>query len=80
MRGPGPARPGPWVLVATTVLTYEDLSMEHSAIRNSATVYDLCPMIKYRIEGPDATAFLDRLTIRNVAKLSWWCAIYRLGQ
>ena len=53
-----------------TVLTYEDLSMEHSAIRNSATVYDLCPMIKYRIEGPEATAFLDRLTIRNVAKLS----------
>jgi aminomethyltransferase len=54
----------------TTVLTYEDLSMEHSAIRNTATVYDLCPMIKYRIEGPEATAFLDRLTLRNVAKLS----------
>jgi aminomethyltransferase len=54
----------------TTVLTYEDLSMEHSAIRNTATVYDLCPMIKYRIEGPEATAYLDRLTIRNVAKMS----------
>ena len=54
----------------TTVLTYDDLSMEHSAIRNTATVYDLCPMIKYRIEGPDATAYLDRLTLRNVAKLS----------
>lgn len=54
----------------TTVLTYDDLSMEHSAIRNTATVYDLCPMIKYRIEGPDATAYLQRLTLRNVAKLS----------
>ena len=54
----------------TTALTFEDLSMEHSAIRNSATVYDLCPMIKYRIEGPDATAYLNRLTIRNAAKLS----------
>lgn len=54
----------------TTALTFEDLAMEHSAIRNTATVYDLCPMIKYRIEGPDATACLDRLTIRNVAKLS----------
>jgi aminomethyltransferase len=54
----------------TTVLTYEDLSMEHSAIRNTATVYDLCPMIKYRIEGPEATAYLERLTIRNVAKMS----------
>lgn len=54
----------------TTVLTYDDLAMEHSAIRNTASVYDLCPMIKYRVEGPDATAYLDRLTIRNVAKLS----------
>ena len=54
----------------TTVLTYDDLAMEHSAIRNTASVYDLCPMIKYRIEGPDATAYLDRLTIRNVSKLS----------
>jgi aminomethyltransferase len=54
----------------TTALTYDDLAMEHSAIRNSASVYDLCPMIKYRIEGPDATVYLDRLTIRNVAKLS----------
>jgi len=54
----------------TTVLTCEDLSMEHSAIRNTATVYDLCPMIKYRIEGPEALAYLNRLTIRNLAKLS----------
>lgn len=53
----------------TTALTYDDLAMEHSAIRNSSTVYDLSPMIKYRIEGPDAAAYLDRLTIRNVAKL-----------
>jgi aminomethyltransferase len=54
----------------TTVLSYDDLSMEHSAIRNTATVYDLCPMIKYRIEGPEATDYLERLTIRNVARLS----------
>ena len=53
-----------------TVLTYADLAMEHSAIRNTASVYDLSPMIKYRIEGPDATAYLDRLTLRNVSKLS----------
>jgi aminomethyltransferase len=54
----------------TTVLTYEDLAMEHSAIRNAATVYDLCPMVKYRIEGPEAADFLNRLTVRNAAKLS----------
>ena len=60
---------GPWAGYAS-VLTYEDLAMEHSAIRNAATVYDLCPMVKYRIEGPEAVAYLNRLTVRNVAKLS----------
>jgi aminomethyltransferase len=54
----------------TTALTFEDLAMEHSAIRNAATVYDLCPMVKYRIEGPDVAEYLNRLTIRNAAKLS----------
>jgi len=60
---------GNWAGYATA-LTYEDLAMEHSAIRNTATVYDLCPMIKYRIEGPEAADYLNRLTLRNVAKLS----------
>lgn len=54
----------------TSALTFDDAAMEYSAIRNAATVYDLCPMIKYRITGPDAVAFLDRLTVRNVGKLS----------
>ncbi|MFM7445199.1 MAG: aminomethyltransferase family protein, partial [Tabrizicola sp.] len=54
----------------TTVLTYEDLAMEHAAIRNAATIYDLCPMIKYRIEGPDAADYLNLLTLRDAAKLS----------
>ena len=54
----------------TTALAFDDLAMEHSAIRNSASVYDLCPMIKYRIEGPDAADFLNRLTVRNAGKLS----------
>ncbi len=54
----------------TTALCFDDLAMEHAAIRNAATVYDLCPMIKYRIEGPDAAEYLNRLLIRNAAKLS----------
>jgi aminomethyltransferase len=60
---------GPWAGY-TTPLSYGDVAMEHSAIRNAATLYDLCPMIKYRIEGPEAAAFLDRLTLRNVGKLA----------
>ena len=59
---------GPWGGY-TTVLEYDDLAMEHSAIRNAATVYDLCPMVKYRVRGREAAAYLNRLTVRNVTKL-----------
>lgn len=54
----------------TTALSFDDLAMEHAAIRNTATVYDLCPMIKYRIEGPEAADYLNRLTIRDAARLT----------
>ena len=53
-----------------TPLCYGDTAMEHTAIRNAASLYDLCPMIKYRITGPEAADFLNRLTIRNAAKLA----------
>ncbi|MFN4171429.1 MAG: aminomethyltransferase family protein [Pseudorhodobacter sp.] len=59
---------GPWAGY-TTALSFDDVAMEHSAIRNAATLYDLCPMVKYRIEGPEAVDFLNRLTLRNAAKL-----------
>ena len=54
----------------TTALSFEDEAMEYTAIRNAASVYDLCPMVKYRVTGPDATDYLNRLTVRNVSKLS----------
>lgn len=54
----------------TTALCYRDAAMEHTAIRNAASVYDLCPMVKYRIEGAEAAEYLNRLTVRNAAKLS----------
>lgn len=60
---------GPWAGY-TTALAFEDEAMEYTAIRNAASVYDLCPMVKYRISGPDAVAYLNRLTVRDVGKLS----------
>jgi aminomethyltransferase len=60
---------GAWAGYATA-LTFEDLAMEHSAIRNAVTVFDLCPMVKYRIEGPEAVDYLNRLTVRDAGKLS----------
>jgi len=59
---------GPWAGY-TTVLAYDDASMEYTAIRNQASVYDLSPMVKYRITGKDAVAYLDRVMIRNIGKL-----------
>jgi aminomethyltransferase len=60
---------GAWAGYASA-LSYDDTEMEYSAIRNAATVFDLCPMVKYRITGPDAAAYLNRLAVRNVSKLS----------
>ena len=54
----------------TTALVYQDEAMEYSAIRNAATLYDLCPMVKYRIAGPGAAAYLDRLTLRCAGRLT----------
>jgi aminomethyltransferase len=58
----------PWAGV-TTALNFGDVAMEHSAIRNSASLYDISPMIKYAIEGPEAAAYLDRLTLRRASGL-----------
>ena len=46
-----------------------DEELEYFAIRSQAAVFDISPMVKYRIEGKDAETFLDRLTLRDVTKL-----------
>ena len=46
-----------------------DEELEYFAIRSQAALFDISPMVKYRIEGPDAEAYLNRVTLRDVAKL-----------
>ena len=46
-----------------------DSELEYFAIRSQAGLFDISPMVKYRIEGPGAEAFLNRVTLRDVAKL-----------
>lgn len=46
-----------------------DSELEYFAIRSTTALFDVSAMTKYRITGPDAAAYLDRLTVRNVAKL-----------
>jgi len=53
----------------TTVDVFTTPEQEYFAIRNAASLYDLTPMVKYRIAGRDSERFLDRLVTRNVAKL-----------
>ena len=46
-----------------------DEELEYFAIRSQAALFDISPMTKYRIEGPDAEAFCGKVTLRDVAKL-----------
>lgn len=47
----------------------DSVTSEYFAIRSSCSVMDLTPMEKYRIEGPDAVDYLNRLVTRDVRKL-----------
>jgi aminomethyltransferase len=53
----------------TTADAFYDEALEYAAIRNACAVFDLTPMTKHRITGPDALAFLNRLITRDVAKI-----------
>ena len=47
----------------------DNLAREYFAIRSGCSVMDLTPMEKYRVSGPDALAFLDRLLVRRIDRL-----------
>lgn len=48
---------------------YTDTEHEYFALRSTCGVFDLSPMNKYRITGPDAQAYLNRLLTRDVRKI-----------
>lgn len=54
---------------------YTDVEQEYFALRNSTGVIDITPMMKYRITGPDAEAYLNRLVTRDISKI----AVGRVG-
>jgi aminomethyltransferase len=58
----------PWAGYST-VDVFSSVEQEYFAIRNAATLYDLTPMVKYRISGSDAEPYLNRLVTRDVRKL-----------
>ncbi|MGB7755659.1 MAG: aminomethyltransferase family protein [Salinisphaera sp.] len=68
-----------WQGYATVPCFYNE-GQEYAAIRNSASLYDLSPMIKYAVTGADAPRFINRLITRDIERLrpgrclySPWC-------
>lgn len=51
-----------------TVTCFYDVAQEYAAIRNTASLYDISPMIKYRIGGRDAARFVNRLITRDIGR------------
>jgi glycine cleavage system aminomethyltransferase T len=39
---------------------------EYNAIRNACALIDVTPLYKYRIEGKDATKFVNRVITRSI--------------
>lgn len=53
----------------TTPATLTDLGDEYRALRGTAALMDISPLVKYRIAGRDARPFLDRLVTRDLGAL-----------
>ena len=49
--------------------SFDTLAAEYFTIRSTCSVMDLTPMEKYRVTGPDAKAFLNRLVTRDIEAL-----------
>lgn len=47
----------------------DNFEFEYFAIRNQATLFDISPMCKFAISGPDAEAVVNRLVTRDITKL-----------
>jgi aminomethyltransferase len=43
--------------------------LEYFAIRNATAVFDLTPMTKYRVTGPDSLDYMNRLVTRDMTKI-----------
>ncbi len=50
--------------------SFSNVELEYFSIRNQAAVFDITPMSKYRVTGPDAMAYFNRIFTRDVSKLS----------
>jgi len=60
-----------------TAWTYDtDPNDEHDAVREGAGMFDMSPLKKVMVSGPDAAATLDHLTTRDMTKIAPGSAAY----
>jgi aminomethyltransferase len=48
----------------------DSVEFEYFALRNAASLFDISPMRKFRVTGPQAEAMLNRMVTRDVARLA----------
>ncbi len=51
-------------------IQYSGIRQEHDAVRTRAGMFDVSHMGNFTVRGPGALAYLQRLTVNNVAKLA----------
>lgn len=49
---------------------YEGIIAEHMAVRNSVGVFDVSHMGEFFVKGPDALAFIQKVTVNDASKLN----------
>lgn len=61
-------------------LVLDTVEFEYFAIRNQSTLFDISPMHKYRVTGPDAPRVVNRMVTRDVSRMrdnrvgyALWC-------
>jgi glycine cleavage system T protein (aminomethyltransferase) len=47
----------------------DSMEFEYFALRNQSSLFDISPMHKYRVTGPDAARMLNRLVTRDIRKI-----------
>lgn len=47
---------------------FDNVVREYFAIRNAVSVFDISPMTRYRVTGPQAPEFMDRVMTRDMTK------------
>ena len=56
-----------WEGFLTATMYALDPLMEYNAVRMGCGLFDVSPLHKYEVRGPDAKAFLQRMVVRNLA-------------